>query len=387
VRILVFIAHYLPAQNFGGPLLANASMIEHLGEHDFYVFASETDLDAKAVLPGIFVDAWQKHGRAQVFYASSEARRPARLVSLVREVNPEVIYLNSFFARRFTIPVLMLRRLGRLPKIPVVLCPHGEFSPGALSLKRRKKALYLAAAKAVGLYRDILWHSTSPEETRAIRAVWGREAPLVEAANFPPLSWSGTKLDRVPKKHGEARLAFLSRISRKKNLGFAIELLSRVRETVTLDVYGPLEDERYWRECLVASSQLLPAGTLRYCGTVPFGKASEVLARYDALILPTLGENYGYVVVEAWAAGTPVLISNRTPWRGLEDEKAGWDLPLDDVRAWQDALKHLVSMDEAEHGRWREASRGRALRLERETSDLRETYRELFLTAVGRSRA
>ncbi len=28
------------------------------------------------------------------------------------------------------------------------------------------------------------------------------------------------------------------------------------------------------------------------------------------------------------AAGCPVLLSDQTPWRGLEKEKAGWDIPL-----------------------------------------------------------
>ena len=54
----------------------------------------------------------------------------------------------------------------------------------------------------------------------------------------------------------------------------------------------------------------------------------EIMAKHDLFFLPTLGENYGHVIAEALMAGTPVLIADTTPWRDLENEGVGWDLPL-----------------------------------------------------------
>ena len=51
--------------------------------------------------------------------------------------------------------------------------------------------------------------------------------------------------------------------------------------------------------------------------------------RTTCMILPTLGENFGHVIVEAWTAGCPVLVSDRTPWRQLASHGVGWDVALD----------------------------------------------------------
>jgi glycosyltransferase involved in cell wall biosynthesis len=45
--------------------------------------------------------------------------------------------------------------------------------------------------------------------------------------------------------------------------------------------------------------------------------------------LPTLNENFGHAIVEALGAGCPVLISDQTAWRHLEQSGGGWDVPLD----------------------------------------------------------
>jgi glycosyltransferase involved in cell wall biosynthesis len=59
---------------------------------------------------------------------------------------------------------------------------------------------------------------------------------------------------------------------------------------------------------------------------------------HDLFILPTLGENYGHVIVEAWAAGVPVLLSDQTPWRGLSGKRIGWDFPLSSPHLFHQAL-------------------------------------------------
>ena len=56
-----------------------------------------------------------------------------------------------------------------------------------------------------------------------------------------------------------------------------------------------------------------------------FGK--ELSAEYDncdVLVLPSFSENFGGVVIDALAHGKPVLASNLTPWKVLEDARCGW---------------------------------------------------------------
>src|SRR5438132_620616 len=51
----------------------------------------------------------------------------------------------------------------------------------------------------------------------------------------------------------------------------------------------------------------------RYCGPIPHEQVAGVLSDNDLLYLPTLGENFGHIIVESFAAGCPVLISDCTP--------------------------------------------------------------------------
>ena len=53
-------------------------------------------------------------------------------------------------------------------------------------------------------------------------------------------------------------------------------------------------------------------------------------------------------VVEAWAHGRPVLLSDRTTWSGLQSQHLGMDLPLEE-QAWQDAVTDMMCWD---HKRW-----------------------------------
>jgi glycosyltransferase involved in cell wall biosynthesis len=352
---------------------------------EFYVFASETDFKSKAILEGISVDRWQERRRARVFYASARHRGPWGLRRVVREVSPDVIYLNGFFARRFTMPVLVLRYLGLIPSLPVILAPHGEFSAGALGLKGVRKGLYLRLARALGLYRDVLWHACSDEEVNAIRRVQGPHARIVEAANFPPVLRTDALARHAHKDSHGCHLIFLSRITPKKNLLGAIEALARVRVPVAFDIYGPNEDAKYWARCEACIRALPTNITARYRGELAPGEVEAVLAQYDAMFLPTLGENYGYVVVESWAAATPVLLSDRTPWTDLEADRAGWTVAPDDAEGFAGRIEGLARMNDVEHGLWCVGALARAERLARDEA-LAAAYTRLFDTALQGSR-
>ena len=68
--------------------------------------------------------------------------------------------------------------------------------------------------------------------------------------------------------------------------------------------------------------------------------------------LPTQHENYGHAIVESWAYGCPVLISDNTPWRNLESELVGWDISLDEPKKFEAAIYELLKMDTLTYNKW-----------------------------------
>ena len=129
-----------------------------------------------------------------------------------------------------------------------------------------------------------------------------------------------------------------------KNLDGALRILHDVQGNVQFDIYGTCEDRPYWTECEALLAALPPNVVARYKGAVRPGEVKEMLSQYDLLFLPTKGENYGHVIVEALSAGCPVLISDRTPWKELERKRVGWDIPLQNPAAFVDAIERLIRM-------------------------------------------
>jgi glycosyltransferase involved in cell wall biosynthesis len=266
----------------------------------------------------------------------------------------DLLYLNSFFDREFTIPALVARRLGRIPRRPTILSPMGEFSSGALRLKGGRKRAYLALARRLHLLRDVILHASGPEEAEDIRRTCPWAGGIVVAPDpraLRPLPPHKASAD------GPLRVVFISRIDRMKNLGYALATLASVRVPIHFDIVGPVTHEDYWRECARLIERAPGHVAVRYVGTIPNSEVSPTLASYDLFFLPTLGENYCHAIVDALEAGTPVLVSDQTPWRDLERQEAGWDLPLADRGAFAAAIERFSEMDEGERMRFRRGAR------------------------------
>ena len=79
-----------------------------------------------------------------------------------------------------------------------------------------------------------------------------------------------------------------------------------------------------------------------------FGKAKWPLYKEaDLFILPTLSENFGIVVPEALASGTPVICTNGAPWEELNVWNCGWCVDVGTV-ALVDALIKFLDCSEFE---------------------------------------
>jgi len=383
LKILTFVGYYLPGYKAGGPIRTLSNMVDRLGdEFQFKIITADRDFDDMKPYPGIKLDGWNRVGKADVFYMSSRMRSLKEFKKIICSTQCDVIYLNSFFSPHFTIKPLLLKRLGLIPDKPLIIAPRGEFSPGALGLKSLKKRVYLLAAKAFGLYRGIVWQASSEHEEADIRRWFGNDVRVLIAPNLPPALHSA---DKLPPKGGKIegclKIIFLSRISRMKNLNGALEMLKGLKGKVEFNIYGPMEDKSYWAECRKIISSLPENIEVRYCGSVEHDKVGAVMREHDIFFFPTLGENFGHVILEALCAGCPVLISDQTPWRDLENKGVGWDLSLDKPEMFRDVLQKCVDMDQDERAKWSRQAMNYGLEVTKDDGVV-EQNRQLFYKAV-----
>jgi glycosyltransferase involved in cell wall biosynthesis len=406
-RILAFLPQFLPGEKGGGTVQSVAGLMEVLqDEFDFRVVTSDHDLGEREPLPGVEPDVWQERYGGSILYLS-EAKLPVRRITeILRKGEFDLIYLNGVFARRFSMLPLCVWLIGGARQVPLILAPRGEFSPGALALKRYRKAAYLALARGLRLYRKVRWHASSPmEEQEILKVVLGRRI-LNVASRIPsrePELDKGEMREGRPavmvaldiatkrptpspgswpaKKKGALSVVFLSRISPKKNLDGALRMLRSLRGEVTFTIFGPLEDARYWRRCEEQMGALDRTIMVRYGGILPHADVAGVFQEANLLLFPTHGENFGHVIAEALTAGCPVLISDQTPWRGLEAMRAGWDFPLDEADRFTKTLQECIDMEPEDFETLRLGARDHGLRYLRDEMRI-EQHRKLFRAAL-----
>jgi glycosyltransferase involved in cell wall biosynthesis len=348
--VLTMAGHYLPGFKAGGIVACVANIVNHLhGEFEFLVVTRDRDLGDTEPYADIKPHTWQKAGNAQVCYLSPGGDSVSQLRKIVQQTRPDLIYLNGFFDS-LTRKVLLNSRLGLIGATPILLCPHGEFAWPSLRQKYSKKVLFMRMARMFGLYAPAMWHASSRDEAEAIVSFMKVSLRAVHVAlQLPPVIEDGKGDDSSFVPPGRAygiRVVFLSRISREKNLDFALKVLARVRAQVSFDIIGPIENAAYWQECQELLRQLPPHVQAQSLGPIRPTEVINVLRQYDLLLFPSGAESYGQVIAESLISGTQVLISNTTPWRNLEAKGLGWDLPLDDIDAFVRVVDSVASAAE-----------------------------------------
>lgn len=387
MKILCLLGSYLPGYKAGGPLRTLVNMVDRLGDDlHFKLVTLDRDLGDTEPYTGVMIDGWNTVGKADVFYMSPEMISAGGFKKILRSTECDVIYLNSFFSPCFTIKPLLLRRFRRIPDKPLVIAPRGEFSEGALGLKKIKKRAYLLAAKVLGLYRGVVWQASSTHEEADILRVLGGNIEVSIASDLAPLpSTSEILPSKNEKRSGQVKILFLSRVARMKNLDGAVKMLEGIQGNVQFNIYGPLEDKAYWAECQKSISNLSKNVAVRFCDRLSHQEVPKVMKEYDLFFLPTLGENFGHVILEALCAGIPVLVSDRTPWRDLEKKGVGWDVPLDNPERFKAILQRCVDMEHDEYMQWSERARNYGLHVSRDDKTV-ESNKKLFLNSIKTGR-
>lgn len=343
-KILILNGQYAPGYKGGGPIQSCINMVENLHDQfDFYVLCA--DRDYKEVIPysGVKINQWNEVGNAKVYYISPDKQNLKGLGEAINSIDYDIMYLNGFFSPIFTIRPLILRRMGKLKKKFVILTPRGDFTGGCEN-KKLKKYSYIYLAKLLGLYSGLLWHTTSDIEERDVKQKFAK-ANTFTIPNLPA-KFVPKKLC-ISKKSGELRLVFVSRIFPKKNIKYALEVLSKITEgNIVFDIYGPMEDKKYWSECEELMKKIPDNVKVKYCGEVEHKDIPHIFEQYHAFFFPTLGENYGHVIVEAMMNNCLCILSKDvTPWNDyIENLDIG--AKLSEQEKFVEIVNRMLSLDQ-----------------------------------------
>lgn len=378
MKILIIMGGFFPGKKFGGPPVSVSNFCKLLNDNDCYIYTYNHELGSKEPYPDIPVDTWLDKGCYRIKYVNSSDYCKNGFERVIQELDPDIIYLQGLF-QSCILPCL---ELAKRYDTKVLLAPRGELCSGAFK-KKYKKIPYILFLKLNGLLRNVYYQSTSDEETEAIQRILGSERNRIFfLTNIPSIP--SRDYERKPKKSGYAKFIFLARIHPKKNLLSAIKYFASIRGNVTFDIFGPIEDKEYWKECQTEIEKLPKNVTVNYCGLVSHDEVHEIFSRYDAFLFPTFSENYGHVIAEALAVGTPVIISDQTPWKNLESERVGWDISLDNSIGFTNAIQSIVDINMNDYDLMRKKTKGYFVEKAR-LKELRNEYEVVFNTVSHRS--
>lgn len=222
-------------------------------------------------------------------------------------------------------PQLATRRVSRRTGYPFVLSTHGMLEPVRLRISSaRKRIIWYAYARRMIASASVIL-ATSEQEQRAILSFGVRRPVRVVPLGVTAPEVSGEKPGKAPDALRTA--VFLSRISPVKGLDLLVEAVDQLRPANWIfRLAGPEEGDHgnFLRKMIRAKGL---GEWFRWEGPVDNAAKWDILREADIVVLPSRNENFGVVVAEALAMGTPVLTTEQTPWAELVAHDCGWQAP------------------------------------------------------------
>ena len=246
---------------------------------------------------------------------------------------PDLVHINGIWS----LDRWLMQRQALRKGIRTYIMPHGMLEPWILNRHYWTKKL-----PALLLY-----------ERRALRSAECLIATAEsERENICRLPFSGIPIKddwRIRKK-----ILYVSRIHVKKGIEMLIDAVGMVNDTLRYDtlrydtlrydtltlrnanatkyrdlsgysiiVAGPGE-EAYINELKQRASRLGVGEMFQFVGPVYGEEKWKLYQEADFFVLPTHSENFGYVIAESLACGTPVITTKGTPWGEIDGRCGLW---------------------------------------------------------------
>jgi len=326
------IIHTVPAisEEASGPSYSVPRLCESLIDHGIDVRLAVLDW-APMSSPPIFL---------KVFPLGLAPRRLGRspamkrwLFEETRSHKVELIHNHSLWM----MPNVYPGWVARTYNIPYIVSPRDTLSAWSMLSGSKMKPLFWSLVQRPALAETTCFHATAQSEREDIRFI-GFKQPIAVVPNgidipiLPPKSFFDLRT-----------LLFISRIHPQKGLDILLPAWREVQDRFPewqLRIVGP--DNVGYLAKMQGFASKLKLKRIEFCGAL-YGK-EKIQAYRDAelFVLPTYSENFGMVVAEALAAGTPAIVSKGAPWEGLQIHNAGrWiEIGLDPLVA---ALEKMLS--------------------------------------------
>ena len=356
MRILCVAGYYRPAFVYGGPVRSISTLCEGLAKAGAQVTVFTTNangpgrcLDVTTTRP-VNISGVQVHyfpvlwpiARVMPFYSPALGRACDNDVSRF-----DIVYLPG----SWTFSMFAGARTALRTRIPYVVSPRGSFMHWSMSQKTIKKYLYLTLIERRLVNGAAAIHTTSSLE-RKQQETW-RFGPRIvtipngiDLSSFAELPLRGRVRRSLDIPLTGTLSLFVGRLHKEKRIDLIISAFATFAQQVPdahLLIVGPDQDGS-GKAAQQQAKRLELSDRVHFVGLWTAEQVRQAYVDADVLVLLSHRESFGMVVVEAMAAGLPVVVSEEVGLAGeVEQAKAGCVLsakPDEAGSAWRELLSN-----------------------------------------------
>jgi len=315
LRVLHVIQSVAPG--YGGPSAAVLGMCRAVRGFGVQAEIFTTNVDVDGFLDVPFRERREFEGVPTTFFPPQLSPRRFRFsLPFARALFHSVRYFDLLHIHSlYNFPAAVAAWCCRRCRVPYILRPHGTLDPYHFRQRRLVKAGYEALFERRNLAFAAAVHFTSDEEMRLARMTkWSFQGVVVPlGVDVPPAAPPDRSIAESmwPRCKGKRVVLFLGRLDEKKGLDLLIPAfakLVRQRPDLHLLIAGP-ENGGYGRTIRALARELRVEDAVTFAGMVRWEAKAGAFASAELFVLPSRSENFGVAVVEAMAAGLPVVVS------------------------------------------------------------------------------
>jgi hypothetical protein len=173
----------------------------------------------------------------------------------------------------------------------------------------RRKEIEIELADLILTYSDFHTNGVMERGVARDRIV---QIPLWTDSEF----WQPPGIPRV--RQGPLKVLFAGGINLRKGVPFVIEAVKSLSPNASLTLVGSLDPDA--KPCLAGCEDFLTV-----LAAVNKDALRRIYQAHDVLVLPSLGDSFGFVAMEAMACGLPVILTSHC---GSPVPDSAWRVPV-----------------------------------------------------------
>jgi glycosyltransferase involved in cell wall biosynthesis len=264
----------------------------------------------------------------------------------IRAQSPGVIHSHGLWMY----PGLAARQCAGHNGCRLLISPHGMLEPWALNHSSWKKKMAERLFESKNLQKADCLHALCDAEAKNFRH-YGLKNPIAIIPNGVgldefELSSGGGIVEKFPEMAGRRRILFLSRLHPKKGLENMLQAWRRLStfKEWQLIIAGS-GDPAYERELKDFSKDMVLSKSVVFTGPLYKQDKKQILAAADVFVLPSFSEGFSMAILEAAAAGLPVLLTPECNFPELAKANAAFEISAD-VPGIENGMRQVLELPE-----------------------------------------